>query len=98
MRELCIPIPSIPEGEVADIIFRVEDKEETYSFKLESLPWMDQIGDDDTDDGNLNKTLDRILKLREYITALSIDWELIQIYTPEPGAQHIKVLFRKRKG
>ena len=76
----------------------MEDKEEAYSFKLESLPWTVQIGEDNSDDGSQNKTLVRILKLREYIAALSIDWELIQIYTPEPEAQHIKVLFRKRKG
>lgn len=96
MRQLCIPIPAIPEGQVADIIFRLEGKEMAYSYKLESLPWETQNGKDTSGD-EPTQTLERILKLRDYIAALSLEWELIQIYTPEPGAKHIQVLFRKRK-
>jgi len=91
MREICIPVPSIPEGQVADIVFRLEGKEISFSYKLESFPW-------DTENGGneATTTLDKVVKLREYIAALSSEWELIQIYTPDPKAKHINVLFRKR--
>lgn len=93
MREICIPVPSIPEGQVADIIFRLEGKEISYSYKLESFPW-------ETEDSGsqATTTLEKIVKLREYIAALSTEWELIQIYTPDTKAKHIHVLFRKRNG
>lgn len=91
MREICIPVPSIPEGQVADIVFRLEGKEVSFSYKLESFPW-------ETEGVGATTTLDKIMKLREYIAALSSEWELIQIYTPDPKEQHIHVLFRKRNG
>ena len=89
MREICIPVPSIPEGQFADIVFRLEGKEVSFSYKLESFPWETE---------GATTTLDKIMKLREYIAALSSEWELIQIYTPDPKEQHIHVLFRKRNG
>lgn len=98
MRQLCIPVPAIPEGQVADIIFKMEGKEVAFSYKLESLPWEVSMAGDDYNEGNPSQTLEKILKLREYIAALSVEWELIQIYTPEPNASHIQVLFRKRNG
>ncbi|HUX54407.1 MAG TPA: hypothetical protein VMV56_08350 [Williamwhitmania sp.] len=96
MRQLCIPVPYIPEGQVADIIFRLEGKEVTYSYKLESLPWEAKNGEEEGNEGNPSQTLERIITLREYIAALSVEWELIQIFTPALGAKHIQVLFRKR--
>ena len=91
MREICIPVPSIPEGQVADIIFRLEGKEISFSYKLECFPW-----EMENADARATTTFDKIVRLRESIATLSSEWELIQIYTPDPKATHIHVLFRKR--
>ncbi|SDB84384.1 hypothetical protein [Williamwhitmania taraxaci] len=91
MREICIPVPSIPEGQVAEIIFRLEGKEISFSYKLESFPWNTE-NDNHSDDS----TLYNVVRLRESISSISSEWELIQIYTPDPDAKHIHVLFRKR--
>jgi len=91
MREICIPVPSIPEGQVADIIFRLEGKEISFSYKLEAFPW-----EAENSESKSTTTEANIERLRDNIAALTSEWELIQIYTPDPKATHIHVLFRKR--
>ena len=96
MRDLCVPVPDFGEDEIADIELRVGDKKIQYSFRVESFPWEVEdelsIADDD-----VSASLARIYRLKRSIESYDKDWELIQIFTPNENAQHIQVLYRRRK-
>jgi hypothetical protein len=100
MKEICIPIPSFGEDQIAEVILTVGDKKMSYSYRIESFPW--------NVDSNLNVTdefsehehasFDQIMMLRSALASYDKGWELIQIFTPRKGATHIQVLYRKRNG
>ena len=96
MKDLCIPVPNFGEDEVAEIELRVGDKRIHYSFRVESFPWEAEdelsVADDD-----VSTSLARIYRLKRSIERYDRDWELIQIFTPSENAQHIQVLYRRKK-
>ena len=92
----CVPVPDFGENEIAEIELRVGDKKIQYSFRVESFPWEVEnelsVADDD-----VSASLARIYRLKRSIESYDKDWELIQIFTPNENAQHIQVLYRRRK-
>ena len=96
MRDLCVPVPDFGENEIADIELRVGDKKIQYSFRVESFPW--EVEDElSVADDDVSASLARIYRLKRSIESYDKDWELIQIFTPNENAQHIQVLYRRRK-
>ena len=95
MKDLCVPVPSFGEDEVAVIDLKVGDKKIHYSFRVESFPW--QVEDElSVAEDDVSSSLARIYRLKRSIENYDKDWELMQIYTPAENAQHIQVLYRKR--
>lgn len=98
MKEICIPISNLGEDEIADVIVTIGGKQMSYSFRVESFPWFINTEQASSDDDKLHATLEQIDQLRSSIAKYDSNWELIQIFTPRPGATHIQVLYRKRNG
>jgi len=98
MKEICIPISNLGEDEIADVIVTIGGKKMSYSFRVESFPWSVDAEKASMDEDSFHATLDQIIQLRSSIANYDNDWELIQIFTPRPGATHIQVLYRKKNG
>jgi len=98
MKEICIPISNLGEDEIADVIVTVGGKKMSYSFRVESFPWSVDSESVSTDEDSFHATIDQIIQLRSSIANYDSNWELIQIFTPRPGATHIQVLYRKKNG
>ena len=96
MKDLCVPVPNFGENEIADIEVRVGDKKIQYSFRVESFPG--EVEDElSVARDSVSASLARISRLKRSIESYDKDWELIQIFTPSENAQHIQVLYRKRR-
>ncbi len=98
MKEICIPIPSMGEEEIADVTLTLGGRRISYSFRVESFPWSVDTGQETDDDDSQHASMEQIIQLRQAIASYDRGWELIQIYTPRKGATHIQVLYRKRNG
>ncbi|MBT5527864.1 MAG: hypothetical protein HOK35_01765 [Cytophagia bacterium] len=95
MNELCVPLPVLEENQVAELEVTIGDKKERYNFRVESFKW---LRDEKASlDSQLDFTTKRIEKLKSSIEGYDKTWEIIQIYTPSPGANFIQVLFRKKQ-
>ncbi|MBC8479493.1 MAG: hypothetical protein H8D46_03425 [FCB group bacterium] len=95
MNELCVPLPGFDENQIAQVEVTIGEKKEKYNFKVESFNWLTAEGIS-TDSDALHAVENRISALRTSIEGYDKNWELIQIYTPAPGADHIQVLFRQK--
>jgi hypothetical protein len=96
MKDLCLPIPDFSEDEIADIELRVGGRKIQYSFRVESFPW--EVEDElSINEDDISASLARIYRLKRSIQSYDKDWELIQIYTPSENAQHIQVLYRRKR-
>jgi hypothetical protein len=95
MNEICIPIPSLKEQEIADVEVIIAGQKLKYSFRVESLPW--ELGNEFASlKDPLERSLARIYKLKTAIENYDREWELIQIFNPEGNADHVHVLYRKK--
>jgi len=98
MKEICIPISNLGEDEIADVTVTIGGKKLSYSFRVESFPWSVDSESASMDEDSFHATIDQIIQLRSSIANYDSNWELIQIFTPRPGATHIQVLYRKKNG
>jgi len=98
MKEICIPISNLGEDEIADVTVTIGGKKLSYSFRVESFPWSIDSEQASSDDDSFHASIDQIVQLRSSLSGYDSNWELIQIFTPRPGATHIQVLYRKRNG
>jgi hypothetical protein len=98
MKEICIPISNLGEDEIADVTVTIGGKKLSYSFRVESFPWSIDSEHASSDDDSFHASIDQIVQLRSSLSGYDSNWELIQIFTPRPGATHIQVLYRKRNG
>ncbi len=96
MKEICIPIPSFGDQDIAEVSLNVGGKRLNYHFRVESFPW-DVSEDEINQEEDASVSLARIYKLKKAIKNYDDGWELIQIYTPNEDAQFIQVLYRKRQ-
>jgi hypothetical protein len=96
MNELCVPVPGITENDVAEVTVSIKGKKIRYEFRIESFPW-------DVDESLANVTdplvisLGKIYKLKQAIESYNKKWELIQIFNPSEGSDHVHVLYRKKQ-
>lgn len=98
MKEICIPVPNFGDEEIADVTLSIGGKKISYSFRVESFPWSVDPDQPVAETDTYHATIEQIIQLRSAITNYDKSWELIQIFTPRPGASHIQVLYRKRNG
>jgi len=96
MNELCVPVPGITENEVAEVTVSIKGKKIKYEFRIESFPWDTEKTLADTKDP-LVISLGRIYQLKLAIESYDKNWELIQIFNPTEGSDHIHVLYRKKQ-
>jgi hypothetical protein len=96
MNELCVPVPGITENDVAEVTVAVKGKKIKYEFRVESFLW-------DIDESLANTkdplviSLGKIYKLKHAIESYDKNWELIQIFNPSEGSDHVHVLYRKKQ-
>lgn len=95
MKELCIPIPNLEVNQVAELTVSIADTDITYLFRIESFPWISDMGSL-PQDSEKSESFARIFQLKKAIAEYDTNWELIQIFTPPQNATHIQVLYRKR--
>lgn len=95
MREICIPIPYLQGGEIAEVEVTVAGQKLQYQFRVESFPW-EVAGEFVNLSDPLEQSLARIHRLKESIDGYDKNWELIQIFNPDENADHIHVLYRKK--
>lgn len=96
MNQLCVPVPGIKENDVAEVTVTLKDKKLKYEFRIEAFPWeLDEslAGAKDP----LVISLAKIYKLKLAIEAYDSNWELIQIFNPGEGSDHVHVLYRKKQ-
>lgn len=95
MKEICVPLPRMPEVTHAEVEVKVEGRSQTFNFRVESFDW--QSGEEGVEHSvALQIKNARIDRLRQSIQGYDRNWELVQIYNPAPAARHIQVLFRQR--
>ena len=97
MKDLTIPIPNDGNTDTVEITVKVGAKKINYNFKVETFPW--EVDDDtlNNDIDDISNSLLKVEKLKNIIKDYDKKWELIQIFTPAPGAKNIQILFRERK-
>lgn len=93
MKDICIPIPHFGEHQIAEVEVTVNGKKKKYNYRVESFEWDGSI---DSGEDVLSQTEEKVKKLRENIEGYDKSWDLVQIYTPSQGSEHIQVLFRQR--
>ena len=93
MKDICIPIPRFEENQIAEVEVTVNGKKRKFNFRVESFVWEPRQGEDNNVDIDLVEK--KIQKLKESIESYDKHWQLVQIYTPSPGSEHIQVLFRQ---
>jgi hypothetical protein len=96
MNELCVPVPKITEDDVAEVTVSIKDQKIKYEFRIESFPWETEETLADTKDP-LAISLGKIYKLKQTIESYDKNWELIQIFNPTEGSDHVHVLYRKKQ-
>lgn len=89
MKDICIPIPHFGEHQIAEVEVTVNGKKQKFNFRVESFDW------DGDSKANVEVT-EKINKLRNDIETYDKGWQMVQIYTPSSGAEHIQVLFRQK--
>lgn len=96
MNELCVPVSGITENDVAEVTVSIKGKKIKYEFRIESFPWETEETLTDTKDP-LAISLGKIYKLKLAIESYDKNWELIQIFNPTGGSDHVQVLYRKKQ-
>ena len=96
MKELCVPVPGITENDVAEVTVSIKGNKIKYEFRIESFPWETEETLNDTKDP-LAISLGKIYKLKLSIESYDKNWELIQIFNPTEGSDHVHVLYRKKQ-
>jgi hypothetical protein len=95
MNELCIPLPLTEQGQIAEVEVKIGENKKNYHFRLESFLW--DLGNKRTGGiESISETAARIDNLKRSIESYDDKWELIQIFTPDPGSKYIQVLFRQK--
>ncbi|MBN2212662.1 MAG: hypothetical protein JW723_00330 [Bacteroidales bacterium] len=96
MNELCVPVTGITGDDVAEVTVTIKGKKIKYDFRIESFPW-------ETDETLANIkdplliSLGRIYRLKQAIESYDKNWELIQIFNPSEGSDHVHVLYRRKQ-
>ena len=95
MHEICIPVPKLEDEQGADVEVRVGGKKKKFSFRVAAFPWKTETvtAGDQT---YVEKTSNSIMDLKNNIESYDPSWELVQIYSPNPKAKFIQVLFRHK--
>ncbi len=96
MNELCVPVMGITENDVAEVTVSVKGKKIKYEFRIESFPWETDETITETKDP-LVISLGKIYRLKHAIESYDKHWELIQIFNPTEGSDHVHVLYRKKQ-
>ncbi len=96
MNELCVPVSGITENDVAEVTVSIKGKKIKYEFRIESFPWETEETLSDTKDP-LAISLGKIYRLKLAIESYDKNWELIQIFNPTEGSDHVHVLYRKKQ-
>lgn len=95
MREICIPIPHFGDNQIAEVEVTVNGKKRQYNFRVESFEWGIANFQEDLIDSSLETQL-KIQNLRKLLDEYDDSWEIVQIFTPHEGSDHIQVLFRQK--
>lgn len=95
MREICIPIPHFGDNQIAEVEVTVNGKKRQYNFRVESFAWSTGNVNDKPVDSSM-ETQVKIQNLRKLLDEYDDSWEIVQIFTPHEGSDHIQVLFRQR--
>ncbi len=96
MNELCIPVTGLTDNDIAEVTVSIKGKKIKYDFRIESFPWeTDELLASVNDP--LVLSLGKIYKLKQTIESYDKDWELIQIFNPSEGSDHVHVLYRKKQ-
>ena len=96
MKDLCIPLPGISEGNQADVHVFIGNKKIEYHFRIESFPWISTSTVKNKRVNEKDMILERIKKLKKNLSDYDKDWELIQIFDPCFNSNFIQVLYRKK--
>jgi len=96
MNELCVPVSGITENDVAEVTVSIKGKKIKYEFRIESFPWETEETLTETKDP-LAISLGKIYRLKLAIESYDKNWELIQIFNPTEGSDHVHVLYRKKQ-
>ncbi|MFC2134320.1 hypothetical protein ACFLTH_06840 [Bacteroidota bacterium] len=94
MKDICIPIPHFGENQIAEVEVTVNGKKKKFNYRVESFEWDGVI---DKNQDMLTQTEEKVKKLKENIEGYDKSWDLVQIYTPSQGSEHIQVLFRQKQ-
>lgn len=97
MKDLCIPIPSLKDNQIAQLEVTVGEEKLKYEFRVESFLWETEDDLVHVASDHLDRSLARISRLKRAIETYDKAWELIQIFTPADNSKYIQVLYRKRK-
>ena len=95
MNELCVPVPGLTDNQVAEVTVAIKGKLSKFEYRIESFQW-DSGELKNTSEDPLTISLAKIYKLKQDIESYDKNWELIQIFNPAPGSEHIQVLYRKK--
>jgi len=95
MHEICIPVPKLKEEQGADVEVMVGGKKKRFSFRVAAFPWKTETVSTG-DQTYVEKTSNSIMDLKNNIESYDPAWELVQIYSPNPKAKFIQVLFRHK--
>ncbi len=95
MREICIPIPHFGDNQIAEVEVTVNGKKRQYNFRVESFEWSVREEEKDLINSSTETQL-KIQHLRDLLDRYDDSWEIVQIFTPHEGSNHIQVLFRQR--
>ena len=93
MKEICIPIPHFGDHQIAEVEVTVNGKKKQFNFRVESFPWAVENTEFTS---SLSQTEQKVNKLRSLLEEYDDSWEIVQIYTPREGSDHIQVLFRQK--
>ncbi len=96
MNELCIPVAGLSDNDIAEVTVSIKGKKIKYDFRIESFPWETDESLASVNDP-LVLSLGKIYKLKQTIESYDKDWELIQIFNPSEGSDHVHVLYRKKQ-
>lgn len=96
MKDLCIPIPSLKDNQIAELEVTVGQEKLKYEFRVESFVWETEDDLVNLTSDHLSRSLARITRLKNSIETYDRNWELIQIFTPAENSRFIQVLYRKR--
>ncbi|HJX71897.1 MAG TPA: hypothetical protein VJ346_08095 [Bacteroidales bacterium] len=96
MNELSVPIIGMKENDVAEVTVSIKGRKIRYDFRIESFPWEADETLTSTKDP-LVISLGRIYRLKQAIESYDKNWELIQIFNPTEGSDHVHVLYRKKQ-